>query len=308
MKRILLILLMFAALSGYGQQLPLYTQYMFNDFVMNPAVTGTNDSYIAKSNNRYQWVGITDAPRTYILSIYGPDKKQPMGYGGYIYSDITGPTSRTGANLSYAYNLQIKDEMRLSMGLSVGLLQFKIDGQKITLHDAAPDNSLGSNVYVDYLPDASFGAYFYDSKSFYAGICADQLFHNKVKFDDVIEVEKNRLANHFFLYGGYIYPINDEFQVEPSLMLRYMNPVPLQMDLSAKVIYKKMIWMGLSWRTKDAFSVMIGYNHQDQLFFGYSYDMTLSNIRHYSSGTHELMVSAKFSKVKKKSSSTSKIQ
>src|ERR1700739_5094595 len=94
----LLCFLSFASL--FSQQLPQYTQYMFNDFVLNPAIAGRNDYWEAKSNNRYQWVGIPDAPRTYMLSMQGPFKSLKMGIGGTIYTDIVGPTRRTGINLA----------------------------------------------------------------------------------------------------------------------------------------------------------------------------------------------------------------
>jgi type IX secretion system PorP/SprF family membrane protein len=85
MKRviyILVVMLVFASLLE-AQQLPQFTNYMINDYVINPALSGTKDYFEVQSNNRYQWVGITDAPRTYVLSANGPYKSKNMGYGGY---------------------------------------------------------------------------------------------------------------------------------------------------------------------------------------------------------------------------------
>ena len=81
---------------GSAQQLPVFTQYIFNKYVFNPAVTGTEDNFSATANYRYQWQGITDAPRTYILSLHGPHKFKNFGLGGALYTDVTGPTSKTG--------------------------------------------------------------------------------------------------------------------------------------------------------------------------------------------------------------------
>ncbi len=307
MKQIIYILfLLFITTNIKAQQLPLYSQYMLNDYVINPAIAGTQNYFQAKSNNRYQWVGIVDAPRTYILSVYGPHKSKDIGYGGYVFSDVTGPTSRTGVMLSYAYNFKLNDDIKVSFGLSAGLLQFKIDGSKITLHDDG-DPSLGYGFFIDYIPDANLGGYLYSDK-YYFGISARQLLGNKVKFNELTTQGLNKLKNHFYMHGGYKYDINSDFQVEPSVIIKYMNPAPLQIDINAKVIYKQMVWLGGSWRSADAFSVLVGYLYNDQIMFGYSYDFTTSNIKNYSSGTHELMIGAKFNKIKKDNESKAKIQ
>lgn len=279
-----------------AQQTPMYTQYMLNDYAYNPAIAGTKEYYQAKSNNRYQWIGITDAPRTYVLSVYGPHRKQDMGFGGLVFNDVTGPTSRLGVYGSYAYNVRIKDDLRFSSGLSIGLLQYKVDGSKITLHDEG-DPSMGGNMYVDYLPDATMGIYFYATK-YSVGLSVAQLFSSNVKFNELEQLGLNRLKRHMLLHGSYVFNINDDFSVEPMLMLKFVAPAPIQADINARVIYRNMIWAGFGYRTKDAASIIVGYNYQDQLIFGYSYDITFTDLRKYSSGTHELMIGARFNKIK----------
>ena len=294
-KTIYILFLVVIASYSYSQQLPLYSQYMFNDFVYNPAVSGTKDYYQAKSNNRYQWIGITDAPRTYILSVFGPHRSKDMGFGGIIFNDVTGPTSRTGLYGSYAYNVKIKDDLRFSSGISLGILQYKIDGSKIILHDQN-DQTLSNGLYVDYMPDASFGLYLYSSK-YSVGIAVNQL-NNNIKFKEVDQLGINKIKSHILLSGSYIYAINSDFDIEPSLMLKFVSPAPLQADINLKATYKKMVWLGFSWRTKDALSIMVGYNYNDLLLFGYSYDITTTNLKNYSSGTHELMIGVRFNKFK----------
>lgn len=280
----------------WGQQIPMYTQYMLNDFAYNPAIAGTKEYYQAKSNNRYQWIGITDAPRTYVLSVYGPHRKLDMGFGGMVFNDVTGPTSRLGIYGAYAYNVRIKDDLRFSSGLNIGLLQYKVDGSKITLHDDG-DPSLGSNMYVTYMPDATLGLYFYSSK-YTVGFSLAQLFGSNIKFDELEEQGINRLKRHVLIHGSYIYNINNDIAVEPMVMFKYIAPAPLQVDINARVIYKNMVWAGFGYRSKDAASIIVGYNYQDQLIFGYSYDITFTELRKYSSGTHELMIGARFNKIK----------
>lgn len=298
MKRILFIATLLAVVGSeslYSQQLPQYTQYMFNEYIINPAVAGKEDFFQAKANYRYQWAGIVDAPRTYILSLYGPHKTKDMGFGGYIFNDVTGPTSRTGLNFSYSYLIKITDNLKLSMALAAGLLQFKVDGTKINMLDIQ-DPSIQNTVYTSRVPDAVFGAYLFAPK-YYFGLSAHQLFANKLNLYDG-DNGLNRVKNHFFAYGGYIYDINQDFDIEPMLLLKVMTPVKPMVDITVKSSYKKMVWLGVSYRTYDAITFMVGYNYQNQIYFGYSYDLSVSTIKNYNSGSHEIMIAAKFNKVK----------
>ncbi len=294
MKRVIAIIvciILFIPAGLQSQQLPHFTQFMFNDYVLNPAVSGTKDYYQVRLNSRFQWAGIVDAPQTFSLSLNGPHKTRPMGFGGYLYNDVTGPTSRTGLYGTYAYNVAIRGEVRLSMGLSFGIMQNKIDGTEITLHDPN-DLAMQGGITSSIVPDASVGFYFYDP-NWYAGFSAFQLFSNNLKVYD----EKNglnKLKSHFYLLGGYRYDINDQFSIEPSLIIKAMSPVPIQIDLNAKVTYQEMVWLGFSYRSRDAASILLGYIHDKSYYFGYSYDISTSDIRSYNSGSHEIMIGIRF--------------
>jgi len=292
----LLVIFLLQSVLTMAQQVPHYSQFWFNDFVTNPAFAGTKPYYQAKSNNRYQWVGVNDSPKTFILSAFGPEKKKDMGYGVQLFSDVTGPTSRLGFYGSYAYNLKLKDDIRLSMGVSLGLLQYKIDGSQITLHDDN-DQSLGGEVYAEFVPDADFAVLVYTEK-WHVGLVAKQLFNYSLNFDDVNALGVNTLKTHFFAHGAYRYDINENWAAEPFVLLKFMTPTPLQVDLGVRGVWKKMAWMGVSWRSADAIAVMIGYEYEEQISFGYSYDITMSHLSTVSSGTHEIMIGFKFSKIK----------
>ncbi len=299
MKRVIAIIaciIWFIPAGLQSQQLPHFTQFMFNDYVLNPAVAGTKDYYQVRSNSRFQWAGIVDAPQTISLSLNGPHSTRPMGFGGYIYNDVTGPTSRTGLYGTYAYNIAVKGQVRLSMGLSFGIMQNKIDGTEIELHEP-DDPAMQGGITSTVVPDASFGFYFY-APSWYAGFSAFQLFSNNLKVYD----EKNglnKLKSHFYLLGGYRYDINDQFTLEPSVIIKAMSPVPIQIDLNAKVTYQEMVWLGLSYRSRDAASLLVGYIHDQRYYFGYSYDFSTSDIRSYNSGSHEIMIGIRFISIRR---------
>ena len=147
------------------------------------------------------------------------------------------------------------------------------------------------------LPDAAFGTYLY-SDNYFFGLSINQLFHNRIKeqmFDKTSQ-SFGTLTRHLFITGGYKYQLNEKIDIEPSFLVKVLSPIPVQLDMSAKVIYRNEIWMGLSFRTNDALSVLLGYNYKQRLYFGYSYDFTTSGLRKHSSGTHEIMVAYRLEK------------
>jgi len=290
-------LLVLFAFDLKAQQLPQYSQYLINDYVLNPAIGGNKSYFETKSNHRFQWIGITDAPRTFILSIHGPLKTKNMGVGGYLFTDITGPTSRVGAYGSYAYHIQLNETMKLSLGLFGGIMQYNIDGSKITLADKTdPLGSMGIESII--IPDAGFGIYWY-ANNYYLGASIPQLLQNKLNFGDTSNAS-GKLNSHYFVMGGYKFTVGSDFEIEPSFLMKMVIPVPVQFDLSAKVIYQKTVWVGASYRTFDSMSALVGYSFEEKVFFGYSYDFTFSDLKNYNSGTHEVMLGVRFASTKKK--------
>jgi len=284
---------------GSAQQLPVFTQYIFNKYVFNPAVTGTEDNFSATANYRYQWQGITDAPRTYILSLHGPHKFKNFGLGGALYTDVTGPTSKTGMYLSYAYHIKVADETKLSLGLSGGLMQYSVDGTKINL--ASPgDLTLANTLMTRIVPDFGFGAYLYNKK-FFCGLSVPQFIQARLDFSDDGTQTLSNLTSHFYLNTGYTFQVNRDFSLEPSMMMRYVSPLIPQFDVAAKGIYKKNYFIGVMGRTQTGLSVLAGFQSTNGKFnFGYAYDVNTVGISAYSSGSHELMVKATFGKIKQR--------
>lgn len=278
-----------------AQQTPIYTQYMFNKLIYNPAVAGVDPYYQIRSDHRFQWIGMQDPPMTNALSIYGPHASMDMGYGGYLYHDRTGPTSKTGLTGTYAYNIGVTDNIHLSMGVSLGIIQYRVDGTQITVKDIM-DQALQGAVYSSYVPDANIGLYMY-AENYYAGFSTCQLINTKLKLYDQ-STGLNKLKCHFYLTGGYMYEINSNFKVEPSILIKGTAPLLIQMDFNARVIYQDRGWLGLSVRTKDALSILLGYIHENMINIGYSYDFTLTDLRKYNSGTHEIMIGYRFNDIK----------
>ena len=299
MKKLLYIstLVLGFSFASFAQQIPQYSQYMLNDYILNPAMTGQYDYWEVKSNNRLNWIGITDAPRTFILSAHGPFRKHNMGMGGSVFADITGPTSRVGFYLSYAYHLKLSKSLKLGMGLSLGLLQYRIDGTKVTLRENG-DPVFPNQMMTVYTADATFGINL-KHKNFNFGISLPQIIGNDLKFLENQEETRSSLARHYMAMGGYTFRVGD-FGIMPNVLVKYVYPVPPQFDAGVKFDWRDQFWIGASYRHDDAVSFLGGLAYKDFLVIAYSYDLSTSNLNNYSNGSHELMVGVRFRPWKKK--------
>jgi type IX secretion system PorP/SprF family membrane protein len=292
MRKILYMMLV--CLGSEAQQLPQYSQYMLNEMAVNPAVAGRDEFAEVRSNSRHQWAGITDAPRTYILTVQGPIQHKNMGLGMTLITDIVGPTRRTGLTFSYAYHLRLDEEVHLSMGLSAGILQWGIDGSKITLRDEG-DLQLLTTYQTTFVPDFGAGLYLYKKEKFYVGVSVPQLHQAPIRlYPDTYR--NSRLSTQINLNGAYTFEVDDNFDIEPSFLAKYEFPAPPKLDLGVRGIYKRQIWLGCVYRHRDAVSLLLGYMYQDYLSIGYSYDVTTTHLRRYNNGTHELMLGLRFSR------------
>src|ERR1044071_948224 len=205
MKKIFSLFAGLVSLAVVAQQTPHFSQYMINDYVLNPAIGGKFNYFLGMSANRYQWGGIDDAPRTYNLSVHGPLKWDHMGIGGQLFTDIVGPTRRTGFYMSYAYHAPLNDKIKLSFGLTAGIMQFMVDGQKINLHDNGDlvlTNALQSVLTPDF--DAGFLLY---SDRFWVGASVMQIQQNKLKFFDYMSNTTSIMTRHYYGMLGYRQPV-----------------------------------------------------------------------------------------------------
>ncbi len=272
----------------YSQQIPISSQYMFNQLVINPAVAGSSGKFTGRFVNRNQWIGVDGAPVTQTLSMHALIEPVNLGIGGYVFRDQIGPITQTGAQLAAAYHIRLTDDAKLSLGLQGGLFQYKIDVTMLKPADANDQVLAGKNIITSLVPDATFGAYLYTPR-FYAGVSVPHLIAGSVKTSDVSSTNVNR---HFVLNGGMFIRVSDEIRVEPSVLLRTVTPKAdiYSIDINAKVHYLNTIWLGASYRSGDAVVMLLGLKLFERVSFGYSYDITINNLSDYSKGSHEVML------------------
>lgn len=294
-----------------GQQLPLYSQYLYNKFLVNPAVAGSDGYTSFNLTAREQWVGYYGAPRTFSFSaqwrllkrsyilrhtnarrtIYRPATDGRVGLGGYIFSNRNGLVQRTGFQLSYAYHMWIQPQTQLSMGLAFTGYHFKIDERQINFEDPNEpwlNDNLRRGIFV---PDATFGIYLLNAK-YNAGFSAEQLFEATAKLGEKAYSNYN-LQRHYYLFGAYYFELNHLWEIEPSFLFRMSEELRPQADIGVTFIYDKGFWTGLSYRTNGAIIANVGVQYQN-MFIGYGFDFTLQEIQRVTYGTHEITLALKF--------------
>lgn len=290
----------FCAMVGsmaYGQQDPQFTQYMFDRLSVNPAVAGNGGNICATALLRQQWTGFDGAPKTGLINLQGPIAKINSGLGLTFYYDKLGQEKSTIARLHYAYHFKVGAQSTFSAGVYLGMSGRALDGNWIATDGVANDNAIPTAGKSANGFDLGAGLY-YKSPKLWLGISSTQLPETELKS---VSIQNKR---HYYVQAGYDWAIGGDkkYTLEPSALLK-SDASSTQLDLSALFLYDEMLWIGASYRTEDAIAPMIGYQMKmpkgdSMLRIGYSYDVTTSELKNYSSGSHEVMLSYCFKIVK----------
>ena len=230
--------------------------------------------------------------------MYGPLRNEKMALGGVVVSDKLGAESKNGFQLSYAYHLRLKNDLSLSLGLSGGLMQYKLDNTVINPYDIG-DPVFSVPGLTDVVPNASFGMYLY-TENYYLTLAVPQLLNSSFSALDEFDGEllEGSLVNHYYLGGGYQHEINDQWNIEPSLLVKMIPQAPIQFELSSKFTYNDILWAALGYRYKESALLYLGYDINDQFYFAYGHDFVTSGLNTVSSGTNEFKLGMRFNKGK----------
>lgn len=272
--------------AAFAQQLPYFSQYMYSELYINPAVAGSKEGIPVMMTFRRQWAGLDGAPMTNTISGHSAFLKN-MGAGVILMDDRTGPLTQTGAQLSYAYRVKFSDDTKLSFGLGGMFYQHVLDKGTLKIEDKG-DKVIQGGKEKAFSPDVTFGMHL-KYKRFSAGFSTPQLFQTNMKFTEYADL-RLRLVRHYFFYSAYRIELNEKIKTEPSVLLKAVDGAPVQFDANLRVEYKEHVWLGASYRNKESIIGMAGVK-AGIFSVGYSYDFTLSNIKKYSTGSHEIFIS-----------------
>jgi type IX secretion system PorP/SprF family membrane protein len=309
------IVICFFSMAAMAQQVPMYSQYIMNGFLINPSYAGRDGYTTVNLTVREQWVGMTGAPSTYAASFQTrilknsyisksttvrkkpvkPTKGGKVGLGGYLFSDNNGIMRRTGIQADYAYHIEMGQTgglpNNLSFGLAMTAYQFAVNTDGLIYDHSDPLlNTFDRSVFI---PDFNFGSSFTTSR-YYAGFAMTNLLRGSLLLADTSRSKRSELG-HYFLSGGMKFQVAGDWIIEPSALMKSSDLLfkSFQVDLTGRVYYKENYWAGLSYRTNDAIVWMLGFKY-DRFIFAYAFDFTLTDIRKQSFGSHELTLAVRF--------------
>lgn len=313
--------LLMVTVHAVAQQRPHYTQYILNNYIVNPALTGIENYTDIKISHRNQWVGFPGAPQTIYLTVHSPIGKNDYrttptsfqvpgenprgkaywedytaaephhGIGGSIINYKTGYINRFYATVSYAYHIGLTPKLNLSAGFAGGISSINIDASKIELANPV-DPAIGgvATELRKIKPELNAGLWLYSDK-FFAGFSAQQIIPQKVTLVSS-DFYKSTLVPHFFATTGYRFLAGDDVNIIPSVMLRYIPSMPLFVDFTVKAQYQDRLWIGGNLRLKEGFAAMAGFNISNTFNVSYSYDVNNSHylLQYMQRGTHEIVL------------------
>lgn len=269
-----------------AQQDPLYSMYMFDKALINPAFVGSSDWAVGTLKYRNQYAGLEGSPTTQTINFHTPITKRHIGLGFKVVNDEVAIVKNLNAALMYSYHLNFASG-KLSLGLETGIISRRIDYSDLILSTEI-DNAIPDGASSAIVPDVSWGLYF-QKKQFYAGFSQAHLL--KTNFNDnTVSESQSRLFSHFYFLSGTVFNLNKKFTIEPSVLLKSVSGAPLQLDLNSMFYYDDRLGVGVQYRTGDAIVALIKINIVEQLRIAYAYDIVTSALTG-AGNSHEIILS-----------------
>ncbi len=326
MKKIsLLVLGTCCSLLAFSQAKPFYTQYILNNYILNPGITGIENYTDIKLSYRNQWAGINGAPVTSYLTLHTPIGKKDLrtnatsfqvpgenpagkmawdeyavspahhGLGLTAINDKAGYINRWSVAATYAYHKPLGVRTSLAAGLSAGVSSVSLDRSKIDFGNLDPnDPAIGYNngELKKVKPELGVGLWLYSAR-YFLGVSALNIIPGKAKF-----VKNDQFGTYFtpnyFITGGYRFAITDDISALPSVMVQYWKPELTAIHGNIKLQYRDFLWIGASYRHADlvgGYSGMIGMHIGNTFNISYAYEnATTSRLQTYTKGTHEVVL------------------
>ena len=267
----------------YGQQPPQYTQYMYNTAILNSGYSA-NGILEATLLHRSQWVGIDGAPEAQSLSVQGR-LREKIGLGLTVVNDNIGAANNLDVNGLFSYEIPTGYTTKLSLGINAGIDILKVDWSKGTFEDGQ-DPIFAENVNK-LRPVFGAGAYFHGDR-WYVGVSSHNFLNSQIYSDDEEEVT-DRKSQYYFM-AGYVIDLSDNLKFKPSVLTKHVSGAPITVDVSGNFLIKEILALGLAYRYNDAVSALAGLHISRSFFLGYSYDYSITGLRSYNDGSHEIIL------------------
>jgi type IX secretion system PorP/SprF family membrane protein len=279
-----------------GQQAVMYTQYMFNGLIINPAYAGSDKYLNATLQARQQWIGFNGAPTSQMFSAHNSSANQKMGVGILLQRESMGVNQTFNGYIMYAYKIKFK-KSTLSMGLQAGVSNYKQRLTELTIPQGVNDPSFANDVSYT-LPNFGAGLY-YNTQRFYIGFAVPYLLQNT--FDKSDAMLSARQSRNYFLNSGYVFDLSPSLKLKPNFLVKYVNGAPVNVDINLNLLIKEGLWIGGSYRMNNSINPLIEMLVTPKLRIGLAYDIPISKMAGIYSGSPEVMLNYRFVKKKKSS-------
>jgi len=302
MKRALTYLLLLIAGVAYSQHEQLYTQFMFNKQMFNPAYVGNEDVASASILFRDQWNGFEGAPKTQVISFATPLNNNKLGLGLNIINHSIGISERLTLEGLYAYRIKA-GKGTFSLGLQGSIRRFDVDfndprliaAQSPDLDPAIAMEKMSKSVF-----NFGFGLY-YNTNLYYLGAAIPRLAEANLDFNNAGEIATE--SRHFYLMGGGAFAISPKITFKPQALFKYASDAPYDLDINVGFTYNEKYTLASTYRiggniggTGESIDFIFSVQFNPQLMLGFAYDYALSDIRTYQNGSIEVMAHYLFGK------------
>lgn len=268
-----------------AQQDPLYSQYMFNGMVINPAYPSMDESSSLTAVGRNQWVGVDGAPKTATASFYTPIKSTNTSLGFSLMNEKITVNTRTALNFNISQRVKLNEKVYLALGLKGGMNQYRENNSELSTSDPA----FRENRQY-WQTDVGFGLMLFTNR-FFVGLSSPSF----KGFDIGKSQYRQAHKPHFYFQTGYLLDVNDDVKLKPNILLRQVQGIGLQYDINANVLLKNTVWLGVSWRSEKTMTGLVQVQATKNLQMGYAYDTPMqSNLKGAQSVSHELMINYRF--------------
>lgn len=278
--------------TAFAQQLPQFTQYMFNTISINPAYAGSRETFSAVGLHRSQWVGLEGGPETQTLSMHTPLRNERIGLGLSFINDKLGYENFSYIYGDFSYTIQTGVNTKLAFGIKGGFTHYNLD-EELLNDPSVTSDPFFNDVSNRWSPNIGAGLYLHSDR-WYMGLSAPRILntdYNNGGEGNIDYVALERIS--YYITGGYVFDLSKTTKLKPSVLLKATNGAPLSFDISANFLFNETFWIGGGYRINQSAAALGGiadFQISKQLRIGYAYEYPLSDIRAYTSGTHEILL------------------
>lgn len=276
MKKLLPLLFMLAGFQANAQQDPIYSQYMLNPQLINPAYVGLPNNLNINASYRMQWMGLEGQPNTFNLNGNTSLLDNKAGAGFMLSHDQIGNTQNTEFNASFAYKLQLEHDRTISFGMQAGLINYRIDNSDLNIYDDDDDvfmnNENGTKLNLG-------AGLIFKGQDFLIGLSVPRMLPTKFTAG---ESEFELYNQHYYLFGAYVFYLNSQVKFKPTALVRAVKDAPASVDVGANFVFNSIHTAGVFTRNFKTYGFLLQTLYREKFRFGYVFELPT----HKSVGTH----------------------